>query len=358
MNFQDVKRIALIQPSRIGDIIFSLPTLAGLRRVFPRAYIAWLVDERCQDLVWGHPDLNEVIVVPFKSLETSLKKGRWPMLWETLRRLKQDLRRQRFDLSLDLHGLAKSALLVLLVGARYRLGSANTNGMKELSGLISREIPPGPGDVHTIERNLALIRFLGGAETAPEFKLTAGLSDRQVLGDLLAKTARIPGRPLVVMHPGAGWVSRRWPANRFAALADRLYRELPADIAVIGGAEGGSREDRLFEELFRLIRVPVINLVNRLTLKMLLALLEEADLFIGNEAGPMHMASALAKPLVALIGPTRPELTGPYGSRSVIVRKATPCAPCRERNCTEITCMRAIEVGDVFAAVQKALELH
>ena len=140
----EIKRILLIQPSRIGDIVFSLPTLFALRRTFPRARITWLVDDRCRDLVEGHPDLDEVLVVPFKAIEEALKKGTWRGVAQTLRRLKRELRSRSFDLSIDLHGLAKSALLVWMAGARFRIGSANTTGMKEGSGFFSREIPPAP----------------------------------------------------------------------------------------------------------------------------------------------------------------------------------------------------------------------
>ena len=129
-------------------------------------------------------------------------------------------------------------------------------------------------------------------------------------------------------------------------------------MAVIGGAEGGSKEAQLFERLFSLIQVPVINLVQKLSLKQLIALLERVDLFVGNEAGPMHLATALNKPVIAIIGPTRPELTGPFGPRARIVRKGVSCSPCRERNCLDLKCMKAIEVSDVLEAIRSTLKLH
>jgi heptosyltransferase-1 len=354
----EIRRIALIQPSRIGDIVFSLPTLAGLRRIFPQAHIAWLVDERCRDLVEGHPDLDEAIIIPFKTIEQAIRDRQWGVLHQTYRRLKRELRQRSFDLSLDLHGLAKSALLVLMAGARFRIGSANTNGMKELSGFFSREIPPRPRDVHTVERNLALIRFLEGAEESPSFNLKSSFQERAEVRAILDRTGREREKELIIIHPGAGWLSRRWPVERFADLIHELKQTYPVNLAVIGGAEGGSKEDRLFERLFSLLQVPVIDLVNRLTLRQLTALLEEAALFIGNEAGPMHLAGALKRPVVAMIGPTRPERTGPYGDRAFILRKEVGCNPCRERNCTDLKCMKAIEVADVLEAVRQAWKLH
>jgi lipopolysaccharide heptosyltransferase I len=349
-----IRRIALIQPSRIGDIVFSLPTLTGLRRLFPEARISWLVDERCRELVEDHPDLDEIIVIPFKAIEKALKERQLTWVWQTFRQLKKTLRERSFDLSLDLHGLAKSAFLVFMAGARYKLGSANTTGMKELSGLFSREIHPGPTDIHTVERNLAVIRYLGGNVENPQFKFRIPEAQKEDLQTRLEGLGISPAEKLIVIHPGAGWLSRRWPVPRYAELINKLHDDLPARLIVVGGAEGGSKEDQLFQELFALIRVPVVNLVQQVNLKQLIALLERAHLFVGNEAGPMHLATALGKPVVAIIGPTRPELTGPFGPKTGIVRKAVECSPCRERNCTDLTCMKAVEVSHVYEALRAA----
>jgi lipopolysaccharide heptosyltransferase II len=354
----EIKRILLIQPSRIGDIVFSLPTLSALRRTYPRARVTWLVDDRCRDLVEGHPDLDEVLVVPFKALEEALKKGTGRGVAQTLRRLKRELRSRSFDLSIDLHGLAKSALLVWMAGARFRIGSANTTGMKEGSGYFSREIAPRPDDRHTVERNLSVIDFLGGPAGEVRFRLTNSETAQRQVREILSSAGRREEDRLVVVHPGAGWLSRRWPADRFAEVINTLGMTPNLRLAVIGGAAGGSEEGRLFEQLFSLIRAPVIDLVNRLSLKQLIALLGETALFIGNEAGPMHLAAALDRPVVAIIGPTRPELTGPFNRRARIVRKPVSCAPCRERNCSELTCMKAIEVTDVLETVRSVPGFH
>ncbi len=355
---EQIRSIALIQPSRIGDIVFSLPTLSGLRQVFPAARISWLVDERCRELVEGHPDLDEIIVIPFKALEKALKEKRWLWILQTLKQIKRDLQGRSFDLSVDLHGLGKSALLVLMAGARYRIGSANTNGMKELSGFFSKEVPPGPQDYHTVERNLALVRFLGGEVDPPEFKFRISSTHREEVAALLQQAGYEKGSPLIVIHPGAGWLSRRWPVESFAELIYKLKKDAPVQLAVIGGAEGGSKEEDLFRQLFSLTWVPVINLVHRLNLKQLITLLDQADLFIGNEAGPMHLAAALGKPVVAIIGPTIPELTGPFGPNTRIVKKEVSCSPCRNRNCTDKKCMKAIEVSDVLETVRSVCQLY
>jgi heptosyltransferase I len=355
---QNIRRIALIQPSRIGDIVFSLPTLAGLRELYPQAHIAWLVDDRCRELVEGHPDLNETMVIPFKALEQALKQRRLTWVKKELSRLKKRIREKGFDLSIDLHGLAKSALLVYMAGARYKIGSANTTGMKELSGFFSREIPPGPEDTHTIDRNLAVIKYLGGRVEIPQFKLHIPQNCKEEIQAILQHWGVSTEDKVIVLHPGAGWLSRRWPVPRYAELIHQIREGLKANIIVVGGAEGGSKEDGLFQELFAAVKVPVINLVHQLSLKQLMALLDRAHLFVGNEAGPMHLATALTKAVVAIIGPTRPELTGPYGPKARIIRQAVACSPCRQRNCLDLACMKAVEVSHVYEAVCAAWQSH
>ena len=355
---RDIRRIALIQPSRIGDIVFSLPTLTGLRQLYPQARITWLVDDRCRELVEDHPDLDETIIIPFKALEQALKERRLVWVKKELSLLKKRLREKEFDLSIDLHGLAKSALLVFMAGARYKIGSANTTGMKEGSGFFSREIAPGPGEVHTIERNLAVIKYLGGEVDAPQFKLHIPRECQQEVQAILCQWGISREDKVMVLHPGAGWLSRRWPVPRYVELIRRIREELKAPIIVVGGAEGGSKEDLLFQELFDTVKAPVINLVRRLSLKQLMALLNRTDLFVGNEAGPMHLATALSKTVVAIIGPTRPELTGPYGSKARIMRQPVACSPCRQRNCQDLICMKAVEVSQVYEAVRTAWQAH
>ena len=153
------------------------------------------MDERCKEIVEGHPDLDEIIVIPFKALEKALKEKKWPWIWQTLRQLKKELRERSFDLSVDLHGLAKSALLVLMAGARHKIGSSNTTGMKELSGLFSKEILPGPKDVHTVERNLALVRYLGGQVESPEFKFKISPVHQEEVAVLLDRAGYEQGLP-------------------------------------------------------------------------------------------------------------------------------------------------------------------
>jgi len=338
-------RILIVQPSRLGDVIFALPAVAALRKRFPDAWIGWMIDERCAPLIEGSPCVDEVIV---------FDRGRAsPGYLLSLRRF---LHNKNIDVSIDFHGLAKSALMVWLAGARFRIASSSTNGMRELSWLASREIKPDSDRTHCVERHSAVARYLGAAVEKPEYPLAAATAEYKRIDELLSERGIDTNKLLIAVHPGGGWLSRRWFSDRYATLIERLLRERQAQVVLIGGKEGGAGEKGLNEEILAGVKGTVTDLTGCLTLKELMALLSRCNVFVGNEAGPMHIATALGVPAVAILGPTDPVRTGPFGGRTTIIRKNVACQPCRERNCVRRECMKLVTVDEVFTAVAQACD--
>ena len=337
-------KILIVQPSRIGDVIFSLPTVAAVRKQYPHAWIGYFVDERCSPIVEGCPDIDEVIIFDREQLSPGY-----------LCRLHKYLRGKNIDLSIDLHGLFKSAFMVWLAGARFRLASASTNGMRELSWLFSKEISPDPKDSHCVQRHLAVAKFLGCETVNPKFNISVPGEATEKINNLMAESGVIAGKPVIAVHPGGGWFSRRWYPGRFSALINKLIDELGANIILVGGKEGGAGEKGLNEDVISGIKGSVLDLTGKLTLKELAALLKRADVFIANEAGPMHIANGLGVKSVAILGPTDPKRTGPFGEKTVIIQHKVECQPCRERNCKTKKCMELVTVDEVFEAVKSQL---
>jgi len=337
-------KILIIQPSRIGDVIFSMPTASALRMQFPHAWIGWFVDERCKPIIEGNPDIDEIIV--FDRQKNSLKY---------LMELYKYLHKKKIDLSIDLHGLFKSVLMVQLAGARFRIASASTRGMKELSWLFSREIRPEREDSHCVERHLTVARYLGCKTQEIEYHIRVDDLHRKRVAEILKQKNADRDKPLVVIHPGGGWISRRWFPERFAALSEKLISESGVQVVLVGGKEGGAGEKGLNEEIASLVKRPIVDLTGILNLKELAALLLKSNLFIGNEAGPMHLAVALNVPVLALIGPTNPHRTGPFGGRTKIIRHEIECQPCRQRSCRSRKCMELITVDEVFNTAREML---
>ncbi|MHB9155945.1 MAG: lipopolysaccharide heptosyltransferase II [Endomicrobiales bacterium] len=340
-------KILIVQPSRIGDVLFSLPTAAALRKRFPNAWIGWFVDERCAPLLEGCADIDEVIV---------FDRGRVSLPY--LLGLRRQLHERRLDLSIDLHGLFKSALMVALAGARFRIASSSTNGMRELSWLFSREIRPPEKETHCVDRHLAVARYLGAPDGKPEYHINVGDKERKKIEELLLVPGEASGRPLVAVHPGGGWLSRRWSPERYCALIGRVLSETDARVVLVGGKEGGAGEKGLNEKILSRVKgngQRVADLTGLLSLKELAALLLKSTAFVANEAGPLHLAAALNVPSVALLGPTDPARTGPHGGNVRILRHTVDCQPCRERSCPRRTCMDLITVDEVFNAVKDRL---
>jgi heptosyltransferase I len=337
-------RILIVQPSRIGDVVFSLPTLHSIRKRFPKAWIGWFVDERCAPLIEGNRDLDEIIVFDRNRKSPG-----------DLYRLYKYLHSKRIDLSIDLHGLFKSAFMVFLAGARYRIGSSSTRGMNEFSGFFSKEIKPDGENLHCVERHLAVAKFLGGEASTAVFDFPDDEISKTNVERIL-KDEGIEGKnPLVVIHAGAGWIARRWFPERFAELAKKLKEAKRADVVLIGGKEGGAKETGLNQKIIELSHGSVTDLTGRLSLRELTALLKKAALFIANEAGPMHIGVALGRPVISILGPTDPSRTGPYRG-AVTIRHEVECQPCRKRNCRERKCMDLITVDDVFVAAERILK--
>lgn len=331
-------KILVLKPSSLGDIIHALPTVRILRRAFPQADIAWLVNDNLAPLLEGSPVLNRVI--PFARRRFGALRGA-----QGLAPFLADLRRQRFDWAIDLQCLLRSSLLALASGARRRTGLSD--GREGSRAFYTETILLPAEPTHAVDRYLMLPRQLGLEVDRVEFPL--------------APDPRGPSAPrekLIVINPGARWPAKRWPAERFSALLDALAAGWPDHRLIL---IGGGDERPLGEAIAAGAHAQVELLTGRTTLPELTALMRRARLMISNDSGPMHLAVAVGTPVVAFFGPTDPRLTGPYpfgGTNHIVLRGALDCAPCFKPNCKDapqLECMARIEVEQVVAAAEQLL---
>ncbi|MCX5782177.1 MAG: lipopolysaccharide heptosyltransferase II [Elusimicrobia bacterium] len=337
-------KILIIQPSRIGDIVFSLPTVAAIRKEYPHAWIGYFVDERCAPLLEGNSDIDEVIV--WKKKDISL--GYFIKMY-------QYFRSKNIDLSIDLHGLSRSAIMVLFAGAKFRIASSSTNGMRELSWFFSKEIKSTNNDAHSIERNLEVAKYLKCKSKGLEFSIFIPEEVKNKIQNIFAVNKITSEKPIIAIHPGGGWISRRWFPERYSELINRLINELNAQVIMVGGKEGGAGEKGLNEEIISNVKGKVLDLTDQLNLKELAALLSKVNIFVANEAGPMHIANALNMPSIAILGPTNAKRTGPFGNKTIVIQHKVECQPCRKRNCKNKKCMELISIEEVFQAIKQQL---
>jgi heptosyltransferase-1 len=333
-------RILIVKLSSFGDVLHALPTLEALRTLYPTGHLTWLVEAAYAPLLEGHPALDEVWPAP-RLRPGQLLTGANPVrLYRLLRRL----RKNHFDVVIDLQGLLKSAVWVALARSPRKLGYDRTR--EGSYRVLSERLPPFDREAHAVRRYLNLAHRLGAPVTPPRFRL--GLGAAVDISHLLPSQSR---DGLVVLHPGARWPSKLWPAAAWARLGDWLSLEHRLEVAITGSPA----DQRLAEEIRGQMRQPAMLLTGRTSLKELAALLRRARLAVTTDTGALHLAAALGTKTVALFGPTAPWRTGPFGEGHEIVRLGLKCSPCFKRRCPEPRCLTDLAPEMVQAACEKIL---
>jgi ADP-heptose:LPS heptosyltransferase len=252
---------------------------------------------------------------------------------------------------LDLQGLLRSGLYAALTGCPVRIGFHDSR--EGSRWFYSHRIEVSNAVVHAVDRGLELVRRIGVSGAAPpSFPIPDGSKERQWV-DLLWRRHRIGDRDAVcVIHPSARWETKRWPAARFAQLADALAAKEGIRIIIVGSGSEASRTD----EMARHIAQTAVDLTGKTDLLQLAALLRRSDLLVTNDSGPMHLAAAVGTPVVAIFGPTDPARVGPYGAGHIVLRKEVDCSRCSRGSCVrDALCLKAVGVAEVLESVRTIL---
>jgi lipopolysaccharide heptosyltransferase I len=343
-NDPRIRRILIIKPSSLGDVVHALPVLAALRSQFPQAHISWMVASSFAPLLIDHPLLDEVLLFDRKHYGRLHRSGRSAGDFVGFVR---GLATRRFDLVIDLQGLFRSGLFARLTGARYRVGFAD---VRELAGLFYTHRIRVPATIrHAVDRNVHLARTIGLPIDRPAFPLAVSLREIQAANARLADAAGHFVPRFIAVVIAARWPTKQWAPERFAALLDRLHAENAPPCVLLGAPD----EREVAARVSAATDAPLINLVGQTSLRELTALLDRSERVITNDSGPMHLAAALGKPIVALFGPTDPQRCGPYGAPARVVRSAIPCLGCYRRTCWHHTCLRELSVDRVATAMHE-----
>jgi heptosyltransferase-1 len=318
-------RILLVRTSSLGDVVHALPVLCALRRHLPHARIGWVVEEPFAPLLAGHADLDEILVVRLR------RWGRRPLAWQTLAEAGGFLRAlHRFapDIVIDLMGNHKAAVIAALSFCRRRIGLDRRSRREPASGLWLSELVPARG-THAVDRGLALLDALGlPAEPADFggeklFRLPPPASGEQRTAAAPAK----PEAPFAVLHPGAGWGNKTYPADWWGQ-AIRLLHAATGLRTVVAAAPG---EESLAAAAAGAGGTLACSVESAADLPALAALLRRATLMMGGDTGPTHLAHALGTPVLMVMGPTDPARHGPYGAPERALFRRLPCSFCHRR---------------------------
>lgn len=355
-------RILIIRMSALGDIVHALPLLAAIRRAHPEAHIGWLCEPAGKALLERHPMIDRLHILPRKAWRQSkLKALRGPM-----RQLVHQLRRERYDIALDVQGLTKSAIWPWLARVPRRLVLARPDSREAAPWLATETVALRADDLHVIQRNLALLQPLNiNRPDPPDFPIFIPPETHQDARRLLQldlRDASSPRPPLVVMNPGAGWPTKIWPPKRFGRLARILFDRFGASILF---AWGPGEEPLVREALTEARGRHVVDFgIDAIPLRagmyplpatgfaMLAAIVSHAHLFVGGDTGPTHLAAALGVPTVCMMGPLDARRNSPFGPHCLTVQHGVPRTPPfwanHRRWCDPKTSLQKVTIEDVL----------
>jgi heptosyltransferase I len=333
-------RFLIIKLSSIGDVVHTLPALATLKRTFPDAEVDWLVEKKARVVLDRNAFIHEVIVA-----DTHRWRESWwtPEILRELKGLLHRLRARKYDVAIDFQGLWKSAALGYFSNARLFLGF-DTNALKEPGCRVfyRKRISPSPHSKHVVEKNLDLVRSLGNVIPTYNFDLNISEEDDQYVSRQLLSHGI---KRFVILNPGGGWITKNWLPENYAQLHDKLYRTHGLESVVTWGPGEEALVDKIVDSCKAKppAKFPT-------TLPQFIALARRANLFVGGDTGPLHIAAACGTPVVGIYGPTDPARNGPFGQEEWVAWEKVPCGPCYSRTCEihQNECLRKIDVDRVF----------
>lgn len=305
---EPAKKILIIKPSALGDLIQVLPTLAALRKTWPDAQIKWLVRTEFAPLIEGHPYLDDVILFNRKYLGKAWKN---PKAFKALLSLIKRLRGEKFDIVLDFQGLFRTAGLAFLSGCRQRIGPAKTRECAHL--LYTNRVKQDMECIHLVDYYLEIAKQAGAKCEGIEFTLPRHPEAVAAVRKLLNANS-ITNKNYGVLVPGSAHADKCWPTERFAGLADKLNEKYGLSFV----ASGTAGERSLAEAIIDKAQTPVVNLTGKTSIPELVELMRGAKLVISNDTGPGHIAVALGVSLVMIFGRSNPARVAPYGRENCV----------------------------------------
>ena len=336
-------KILVIKPSSLGDVIHALPFLRAVKETFPGSRVDWVINKNLRGILEGNPLINELLI---------FNKDAWrnfrnlPETLSEISSLRKTLRSRHYDMVVDLQGLLRSALIAFFTPAPKKIGFADA---REGSRFFYDRKVTVNGTVHAVDKCLELAGAIGAETERVDFPLhisdAAKIGVRRLLGDI---------GEYIVIAPSARWLTKRWPAEKFAL----LMKEVSIACVITGSRVDGEIAREIAGALPDK-SLNMIDLCGKTGLQELSALIAGAKAILSNDSGPMHIAAALGVPTVAIFGPTDPSKTGPYGwqinGKLKVLKADVPCSPCRKKRCTEFICMSRLKVETVLDALKEFL---
>lgn len=333
---QHLNRILIVRMSALGDIVHALPVLAALRRAWPAAKVDWIVDEAYASILSLAEGLHQRIVV----------RGQGPEARGYVSAVRH-LRAQKYDAALDLQGLIKSAVWAKASGAARVIGFDRAHLREPMAASFYSETVVPLDAPHVIQKNLSILQAFDLAPGPIELPLHPEAASATTN----ALVAVGGSKQYVVLNPGAAWPNKRWPAERFGALAAKLHAHTRLRSLITWGPDEKSLAEAVVSA-----SGGAASLAPPTAIADLAVIMRDAALVVSGDTGPLHIAAAMGTPLVGLYGPTWPERNGPWNPDDEVISKAGGCVCHHKRKCLRgAPCINEIDVPDVLAAAERRL---
>lgn len=321
---EKVKKLLLIKPSSLGDIIHSLAFLNAVKESFPNIKIHWIVSKEFEDILSEHPLIDRIIVIN-KNKWKSLKNIAFTV--KELFNLSKQLKNEKYDIAVDLQGLLRSGIITWLSGADLKVGFKEA---RELSHIFYNKKISAPLNQHAVLRYLEIAKQLGCSTNSIKFPLTEG-KEPAWLGNF---------QNFIVIIPSTRWQSKNWPIPYFV----ELIKMLPYKAVIVGSKQDVAEALKIEEYT----NGKATSVAGKTSLKELIAVFKKSLFVVTADTGTMHLAVACGKKVVALFGPTDPLRTGPFGNEHIVIKSEERCSPCFRKFCEEQKCMKNITPLTVY----------
>jgi heptosyltransferase-3 len=346
-DWSSVQRVLVVRLRSIGDTVLATPALHALRRFLPHARIDILLEDWVAPVLDGFEEVDNVITVERGSTVERARVAR-------------ELRATGYDVAYNLHGGTTATLLVRASGAKHRVGYPNYQYAR-----LHNHLAPSPLELwgqektHSVEQQLALPGWTGvPVSDRPRTRLAVTREAKAAIASRLrAAGLDDPAKPFALIHPAAAFESKRWAINNFARVAEDLSARGLSIIAIAAPHESSIVAALARDSAAR------IQALTDLSLPEVTALLSRARLFVGNDSGIAHIASAVGAPSVIIFGSSNVAHWRPWATTATapaeVVREEMPCAPCPGYTCAEFDapeCIRRVSVERVTAAIERVLK--
>jgi lipopolysaccharide heptosyltransferase I len=342
------KRILIIKPSSLGDVVHTLPLVHAIKRKYPSCHVGWIIQNGFRGIIESDPAVDEVIpiVIPSTS-DPQAQRGAFMQAasatFTALRQLRSRLKVHPYDLVLDLHASFRSGLLGLANPAGFRVGFRDA---KELNNWFQDHlIATDSASPHAVDKNLAFADYLECEASVEDFKVVVSSGARERVRAFLREQGVESSGRLVYANPAARWETKFWTVQGWADLADMLIEQKGTAVTFAGSPQDTAYIGMIAQRM----KVQPVIAAGKLSLEEAVALIEASDVYVGVDSGPMHISAFVGTPVVALFGPTDPEKVGPYGhGHRVIQVRDLDCLACRKRSCADRKCLEELRPQTVF----------